>query len=423
MYKNIFSTIVTVDKSYSYYDDDSEYKRVPELIGNALAKLKAKLDEDPELSEAFEKITTYTRGTGNNARKTALALNVLQAHSPQNWAKGTWSHRGWYNGNSSVNGVYFYDYQLSALSGRTFNTMPINTILHENGHMLMGWPDLYPYDSTIKDYVGLYDIMNTGTVMPNAYFRAQAGWIDVTDITNANATLSHIANSHSAYVYKRNSNEMYYIEARARTGRSSGIPGAGLIIWHIHTQGDNTTLKSRNPYPQVAIVQANATSSDWLNWGSASSRAPFAGPDRASFGESSIPAAWYYDNTMSPINISEVSVAGSTMTFKIGTDIPLPSSSSFQSSSSIQSSSSEAVSSSSTISTTALLSQTASAIFISNLPQGTKVEVYNLQGKQVYSGNSGNSKMLQIPIQIKGMYIASVKFNNREKIQTKVVVK
>jgi len=387
MYKNIFSSIVTVDKSYSYYDDDSDYKRVPELITDALTKLKAKIEADSNLSEKFNNITTYTR----NKRKTALALNVLQAHSPKTWAKGTWSHKGYYTGSTSINGVYFYDYQLSALSGKTFNTMPINTILHENGHMLMGWPDLYAYDSSIKDYVGQYDIMGTGTAMPNPYFRSQAGWIDVTDITNVNATLSHVANSHTAYVYKRNNYEMYYIEARAKTGRNSVIPGAGLIIWHIHTQGDNTTLKSKNPYPKVAVVQANATGSDWLNWGSASSRAPFVGPDRANFSENSTPAALYYDNTKSPINISEVSLAGSTMTFKIGTGSPtLPSSSS------IQSSSSEAVvSSSSSAATTVILSQT----MLSNLPKDAKIEIYNLQGKRVY----------KIPVQTKGIYIVVVK--------------
>ena len=413
MYKNIFSTIVTVDKSFSYYDDTSEYKRVPELITDALLKLKAKIAEDPDLRYEFDKITTYSR----NGKPTALALNILQAHNPKTWARGTWSHKGWYNGNVSINGVYFYDYQLSALSGRTFNTMPINIILHENGHMLMGWPDLYNYDNTIKDYVGLYDIMNTGTVMPNAYLRSRAGWIDVIDITNANATLSHVANSHTAYVYKRNNNEMYFIEARAKTGRSSGIPGAGLIIWHVHTQGDNTTLKSKHPYPEVALVQANATSSDWLNWGSASSKAPFVGTDRASFSENSTPAAKYYDNTMSPIHISEVSVAGSTMTFKIGTENPLPSSSSYksssslQSSSSFQSSSSEEVSSSSGGSTPIRTQTISNSITLTNLPKNAKIELYNLQGKLVYSGYSESSGILNIPVQTKGIYIAKIKFN------------
>jgi len=415
MYKNIFSAIVTVDSSYSYYDDTSEYKRVPELITNALLKLRAELAKDPDLSYAFDKITTYSR----NGKPTALALNILQAHTPRNWAKGTWSHRGWYFGGGSVNGVYFYDYQLSALSGGTFNTIPINTILHENGHMLMGWPDLYNYDNTIKDYVGLYDIMNAGTAMPNPYFREQAGWIDAIDITNANATLSHIANSHTAYVYKRNNNEMYYIEARAKTGRSSSIPGSGLIIWHIHARGDNMTLDSKYPYPQVAVVQANATSSNWVDWGSASSRAPFAGPDRASFSGNSIPAAVYYDNTISPINISEVSAAGSTMTFKIKTDAIL------SSSSNVQSSSSKAVSSSSRTDITPVRTlQTATinirvqainnTIVLTNLPKNAKVEIYNLQGKLIFTSekySNRGSDNLVIPVQAKGIYIAKIKFN------------
>jgi hypothetical protein len=57
----------------------------------------------------------------------------------------------------------------------------------------------------------------------------------------------------------------------------------------------------------------------------------------------------------------------------------------------------------------------------SNLPQGTKVEVYNLQGKQVYSGYSGNSQILQIPVQTKGIYIVRTTHGSDKKIQRFVV--
>jgi M6 family metalloprotease-like protein len=333
LYKNLFSAVVTVDKSFDYYDDDSDYKRVPELITNALIKLQDMLNKNPSLSTEFDKITTYIRSN----RKTALALNIAHAHNPRVWAKGTWSHRGWYNGgpagtpgagtqnvNQAVNGVYFYDYQLSNLSGTTYNSIPVNTMLHENGHMLMGWPDLYNYDATIKNFVGSYDIMSSGTAMPNPYFRIQSGWIDTVHITNMNATLSHTANSHKAYVYVRNTNESYYIEARRKEGRSSGIPGEGLIIWHVHRQGDNTKLKNTNPYPQVSIVQANNA-----NWqqitagGGTTASSPFV-TARPNFSKNSSPvAAKYWDGAMSDIIVSEVSAAPTannpTMTFKIGT--------------------------------------------------------------------------------------------------------
>jgi hypothetical protein len=47
----------------------------------------------------------------------------------------------------------------------------------------------------------------------------------------------------------------------------------------------------------------------------------------------------------------------------------------------------------------------------SNQP-GTKVEVYNLQGKLVYSGYSENPKILKIPVQTKGIYIVRTKLEN-----------
>jgi hypothetical protein len=48
---------------------------------------------------------------------------------------------------------------------------------------------------------------------------------------------------------------------------------------------------------------------------------------------------------------------------------------------------------------------TANAIMLENLPRNTKIQVYSLQGKQIYSTNSGNSQILRIPVQTKGMYI------------------
>jgi len=48
---------------------------------------------------------------------------------------------------------------------------------------------------------------------------------------------------------------------------------------------------------------------------------------------------------------------------------------------------------------------TSNAIVLSNLPPNTKVDVYNLQGKRIYFSNSGNSQILRILVQTKGIYI------------------
>jgi len=56
-----------------------------------------------------------------------------------------------------------------------------------------------------------------------------------------------------------------------------------------------------------------------------------------------------------------------------------------------------------------ILAHTANnAIMLQNLPKNAKVEVYNLQGKRIYSAHSENSQILKILVQTKGMYIVKV---------------
>jgi len=54
------------------------------------------------------------------------------------------------------------------------------------------------------------------------------------------------------------------------------------------------------------------------------------------------------------------------------------------------------------------------AIVLENLPKNSKVKLYNLQGKLIYSTNSQNSQILNIPVQTKGMYIVKIKLDNQE---------
>jgi len=51
-----------------------------------------------------------------------------------------------------------------------------------------------------------------------------------------------------------------------------------------------------------------------------------------------------------------------------------------------------------------------SAIVLENLPSNTKIEVYNLQGKRIYSGYSENNQILRIGIQTKGVYIVKTTY-------------
>jgi len=48
-------------------------------------------------------------------------------------------------------------------------------------------------------------------------------------------------------------------------------------------------------------------------------------------------------------------------------------------------------------------------IILGNIPSNSRVEIYNLQGKRVYTGNSGNTQILKISIPANGTYIVRTK--------------
>ncbi|MCL2690226.1 MAG: M6 family metalloprotease domain-containing protein [Chitinispirillia bacterium] len=343
-YTNYISAWVTAPNTFAYYDGADNYGRVQELITAALTELNRNTEVAAEIGR---RVSTYERNWGGSIgrQRTAIALNIHPIRSGQRWSHGIWSHRGWFrNGNITVGGVRFYDYQFTGLgnTGTITNssTISLGVVIHENGHMLFDWPDLYPYVSGQRNFVRTYCIMSsTGSPpqTPNPFFRSLEGWINVTDVTNTNAVLTHVANSHTAFRYVRDATESYFIEARRRTGRSAGIPGEGLILWHIHTRGDNANYdvshtNAARRIPRVAVVQAdNGTGNPGAN-------APFiagSGSRNTQFHRNSTPAARYHSFTsnnasatspwtgeFSNINITEVSAintATNSMTFRIGT--------------------------------------------------------------------------------------------------------
>jgi M6 family metalloprotease-like protein len=327
-YTNLVTPFVTVDSNKAYYDRGTNYQYVPQLLTSALNKLKA---SGFDISTA----TTEAAASGaNRGRQVAVALNIFYAGSPTaGWANGIWPHSGTMTGQSaSINGIYFASYQLSNL-GTGNNPPNIGTFVHENGHMLMKWPDLYSYESPAhSNGVGDWCVMNSNSgsnpQQPNPYLRDLAGWIDITPITDATSGVFEMAsNSYMAFKYAQNSKESYYIEARRRTAaavnsRNAAIPGSGLAIWHIHADGKNTTPEKG--FPLIALVQADGLYEleNKVNGGNAGDL--FRARHNASFNKATAPAAVYHDGVLSNIDISEVSDSGAAMSFRVGGGIGGP---------------------------------------------------------------------------------------------------
>ena len=310
---------------------------------------------------------------GNNT----VALNVLYAGSAYHgWANGLWPHAGTYSptaaqritieaqpgtGNRTIN---FSRYQVTSM-GTGSNPPNIGTFVHETGHLVMRWPDLYPYDNStnfVSSYCAMSSQNGANPQIFNPLYRDMAGWIDVIDITHLRDTvLTAPANSHVAFQFRRNDNESYYIEARRRVGRSANFPGEGLFIWLADRRGDNVrrnpTNASQVPYPQMAIMQANLTTMPriWVNDNNTgraaapSAAAPFRGgtataaasaPTHTEFHSSSTRVRPRYHNPsggfngsaftgdLAPLHISQISAppieSRMSMTFRVGSTHPNP---------------------------------------------------------------------------------------------------
>ncbi len=138
------------------------------------------------------------------------------------------------NGYFSADGVCSGRYQITNIG----SSLSIRTFCHENGHMLLQWPDLYDYGYELKG-VGNYCLMAGGAnskrpCLPNPYFRELSGWEEVTTInSSSNATFTRESNKIASlkYVNPSNSHERFYIEPRYKAGWNYYYPDSGLVIW------------------------------------------------------------------------------------------------------------------------------------------------------------------------------------------------
>lgn len=288
----------------TYYEDTINY-HVGDLINEALSWADA---------QGFDFSTLSTEGT------TIRAVNLMYAGFPtMGWAKGLWPHSGGYY--FVADGVNTGSYQMTNIG----QDLAIATTCHENGHMLMHWPDLYDYDYNSTG-IGSYCLMAyqgaaKNPVPPNAYLRIDAGWENYTDLTGATGTYTTQSNSNQSYIINNtnNSNELFVIESRIQTGRNASLPDDGLMIWHIDKAGNNS-FNEMTPARHflVSLEQADGLFEleNNLSYGSAGDL--YKAGYKSSFNDATLPDAHWWDGSASGIKLHSVSAVGTTMTFELG---------------------------------------------------------------------------------------------------------
>ncbi|WP_125717765.1 M6 family metalloprotease domain-containing protein [Pseudoalteromonas rubra] len=322
-YTNTVTQYYTAKKNKAYYADSSlsSTVRSQELINEALQWL--------EYQQGFD----FSQLTTNNSKQ-IRGLNIFYAgNSDSAWSKGLWPHMARLSPRFCADGVCTDRYQITDMRA----SLAIGTFVHESGHLITNWPDLYDYDGSSEGSVASFGVMGYGAIgttnrykptPPVAHFRAIAGWDTVTELNpaiNANAPsgrLSHTSDSGTSYKWTNpaNSNEAFYIEAIHKSGQNSEQLDQGLAIWHVDSRGTNSN--EWYPYIQMEHGDGNRDPEYKRNRGDGSDLFDVAGEFTQALPNAQTSRgtnALWWNGSDSGLRISDISDPAQTISFTIDT--------------------------------------------------------------------------------------------------------
>ncbi len=238
-----------------------------------------------------------TDGDGYVTAKELQVIIIAAGYdaSYDSWLNGpaTWAHQwdldgnplrldGKWVGQNSADGDYGGYAIFGELHGDHYAT--IGVMAHEIGHLL-GWPDLYDTDPT-QDWegVGKWSIMGSGSwngifqpgdapSLPDAWSKWYQGWLEPVPAKTATTFTSTASGSTgpNALLIGSNPNgvdwafyggsgkgEYWLVEKRTRENYDVGLPGCGLLVWHVDETVTPTNSANANPWkPLLALEQAD----------------------------------------------------------------------------------------------------------------------------------------------------------------------
>lgn len=243
-----------------------------------------------------------------------------------------WSHK-WSITPSARDGVFVGSYAMMPEYWSNPGDITIGVFAHELGHGF-GLPDLYDTDYSSRG-IGRWSVMAGGAwngVLGNspshfdAWCKIQLGFL--TPITPTSQLLgAPIPQAATDSVVYRLwdggivANEYYLVENRQRTGFDAGLPGDGLLIWHVddNVLGDNTQEwypgHTSSGHYLVALEQADGLFQLEQNQNNGNSGDPFPGSTNArSFNSITTPSSLSYSGAVSFVTVTNISNSGSLMT-------------------------------------------------------------------------------------------------------------
>lgn len=270
-----------------------------------------------EIFEYFDSQVDYSR-YDNDKDGITEAINIVYAGPGLTWGQGLWPHAGW--SNETRDGVKLQKHQMTDMPGK----FSIYVFIHENGHMVFGWPDLYWYG----DYCTMGNRANDlNPVAINDFYRADQGWIPFVDVTAEDIGKVSTTAGEQCYRFKnpnRPDKEGLVWSYVKNDGRNKSLKGSGILMQHYDFSISGNSAADKLGL-RIVHADSKGKNSDPENdqWPSPGSRAGAffnAANSYNAFSDALYPAIRWYSGAETGLKFTDVSVSGNSLSFCLGGD-------------------------------------------------------------------------------------------------------
>ncbi|MCQ2101857.1 MAG: M6 family metalloprotease domain-containing protein [Fibrobacter sp.] len=268
-----------------------------------------------EIFEYFDPQVDYSR-YDNDKDGITEAINIVYAGPGLTWGQGLWPHAGW--SSEKRDGVLLQKHQMTDMPGK----FSIYVFIHENGHMVFGWPDLYWYG----DYCTMGNRANDwNPIAINDFYRADQGWIPFVDVSADDIGKISTTAGEKCFRFKnpsRPSKEGLVWSYVKNEGRNASLKGSGLLMQHYDFSiGANSAANALGLRIVHADSKGNSSDPENDQWPSPGSRASaFFNASYSAFSDDLYPAIRWYSGAKTGLNFTDVSVNGNSISFCLGGD-------------------------------------------------------------------------------------------------------
>ena len=261
--------------------------------------------------------------------RTAIATNIFFAGPDSGvFSAGLWPHSFAlypnFNVGTSASPIYISSYQITNIED---SAPTIGTFCHENGHLLLDYPDIY---SRYGEGVGRHCLMGSGnhlndgkTPAPlNVYFKEIVGWTKITDLSpNVSRAFALPTTGNVGYRIRKpgTPSENFVVENRGIGDKwAQYSPDKGMIIWHIDETIDGNFYIQPNSHYGIAVVQADGNDDleNDINRGDTGDYFDLSGSPE--FSDSTTPDSKWYSGAKSSVTIKMLTAVGATTDVQFG---------------------------------------------------------------------------------------------------------